>query len=289
MDLLSAVLLIAGILAIIFGIKQMAQDGISLIALLSTLPGFGIIFIFIQRQKKLELPLIDLKLFSNARFNAALGALFIGIFSWSGMFLFVGQYLQSVLGLGSFEAGLWMLPGALGSVVLCMLAPIALKHFSRGVVITAGLLLLTTGIASLSLLTDNGLPLLVVAMVLMSAGCGLTVTVGIDLVLASAPAQKAGAAAGLSETSTGFGGALGVAILGSVWNTLYRHDMDNSTGSAVSRDTIGGAIAEAHRLNDTGLLAQAKQAFIHSLHITSFLSACIIFVVAVLVAIKFSR
>src|ERR1700722_206102 len=128
LDLFSAGLLISATLLAIFGIKQIAQNGWGVLPLVCILAGIVIAFLFVRRQKSLTDPLIDLSLFKQHGFPVALMALFIGLFAWSGIFLFVGQYLQSVLGLSSFSAGLWMLPGALGSVILCMLAPVAIKY-----------------------------------------------------------------------------------------------------------------------------------------------------------------
>jgi DHA2 family multidrug resistance protein-like MFS transporter len=290
LDYLSAILLIAATLPVIFGIKQMAQNGLNLLPLAGIAAGCGIAIWFVRRQKLLSHPLIDLDLFRKSGFNAALAALFIGLFSWSGMFLFVGQYLQAVAGLSSFSAGLWMLPGALGSILLCMLAPVIVGRYSRGKVITTGLIVLAIGIGMLGFLNVNALPLLVVSIFLMSGGCGLTVTLGIDMVVAAAPPNKAGAAAGISETSTAFGGALGVALLGSTWTAFYRSNMSKTaSGTEAARNTIGGAVSEAGKLHNLTLLNDAKEAFVHSLNITAVICAIIVIATAAVVAAKFKN
>jgi DHA2 family multidrug resistance protein-like MFS transporter len=177
-----------------------------------------------------------------------------------------------------------------------MLAPVAAKYLNRGSVIAAGLLILTAGVLLLTQLSANSLWLLVGASFLISGGCGLTVTLGIDLIIASAPSNKAGAAAGISETSTGFGASLGVALLGCVWTTLYRGDLSANAGQQWSRpeletarNSIGAAVAQAKKLNDTSLLNHAKLSFLNALHITAFISAAAVFVIAILVMIKFRR
>ena len=296
MDWLSAVLLIAATLLMIYGIKQMAQNGFSLLSIGYMLAGAGLGWLFIARQKRIPHPLVDWQLFANAGFNAALAALFVALFSWSGIFLFVGQYLQSVLGLPSFVAGLWMLPGAAGSILLCMTAPVALKYYSRGSLIAMGLAVLAVGISLLCWLTTSSLALLVVAIFLISGGCGITVTLGIDLVVASAPPQKAGAAAGISETSTAFGSSLGVAILGSIATVLYRGDrwadipgLPAGSLTDAARSTIGGAVAEAGRLHNTAILLHARDVFVHSLHITAGIAAAVVIIMALLVVNFFGR
>jgi len=296
LDLFSSALLISATLLAIFGIKQAAQNGWGVLPIACILAGLIIALLFVRRQKTIPDPLIDLSLFKQHGFSVALAALFIGLFAWSGIFLFVGQYLQSVLGLSSFSAGLWMLPGALGSVILCMLAPGAIKYVSRGVAITAGLAVLTAGILLLLGLTENSLSLLITAMFLISGGCGLTVTLGIDMVVASVPANKAGAAAGISETSTNFGAGLGVALLGCLWTALYRGIISKSMPSGLStrdadavKNTIGGAVAEAGKLHQPALANLARQAFVHSLHITALAAAFLVLIAAVLAAVKFKR
>ncbi len=295
-DLLSAALLIFGTLAAIYGIKQVAQNGPGAFPALLIAAGILLVILFIKRQKKLRHPLIDLELFKIKGFSIALTALFIGLFSWAGLFLFVGQYLQSVIGITPFAAGLWMLPGALGSVLLCMMAPFAVKHFSRGRLIAFGLTVLAAGILLLCLLTNNSLWLLVLSTFLISGGCGLTVTLGIDRVVASAPPNKAGAAAGISETSTTFGASLGIALLGCTWTALYRNELSNKMPAGLTarqietvKSTIGGAVVQASRLHDQALLTLAKEAFVHALHITAFFSALVVLVVAVMVAMKFKE
>jgi DHA2 family multidrug resistance protein-like MFS transporter len=285
-DLKSSALLIAATLLMIYGIKQMAQNGFGWWSFGDIVFGAVLAILFGTRQKKIAHPLVDLQLFKSSGFNAALAALFIGLFAWSGIFLFVGQYLQSVLGLSSFEAGLWMLPGAVGSIISCMMAPVALKYYSRGGLIATGLLILAIGTGMLVLLTTSSLMVLVIAIFLMTSGCGVTVTLGIDLVVASAPPQKAGAAAGISETSTAFGSSLGVAILGSLWTAIYRREM--RMWSEVSRGSIGGAIAEAGGLHHAVLLDSARHAFVYSLHFAAAFCAVMIAAIALLVRIKFS-
>lgn len=289
-DITSATLLVAATLPVIYGIKDIAQNGVSWIPLLYIIAGATLTWPFIKRQKHLPHPLVDLQLFACTKFKAALTSLFVALFSWSGIFLFIGQYLQSVLGLSAFHAGLWMLPAAGGSIILCMLAPAGLTYFSRGAMITGGLFMLATGTALLYLLTTTSLALLITSSVFMSAGCGITVTLGIDLVVASAPPKKAGAAAGISETSTTFGSSLGIACLGSIWTAFYRKDM-SIPGAAIhtARNTIGGAVAEADRLHNQELLHQARQAFTHSLHLTTAVCTVIVITTILFIASKFNH
>lgn len=287
LDLVSSVLLMVATLLLIYGLKQVAQNGFSGIMAVLIAGGALLVWPFIRRQKRLSHPLIDLTLFGKASFSVALVTLFVALFTWSGMFLFVGQYLQAVVGLSSFAAGLWMLPGAAGGIILCMLAPAALRYASRNSLIITGLLIQGVGTGLLVLLGMHSLVLLAVAAFLMSGGCGVVVTLGIDMVVTSAPPQKAGAAAGISETSTAFGGSLGVALLGSLWTAMYRKGMAGQPASL--RDTIGSAVAEAARRNDPAIMVQARAAFLHALHTTSGATLLVIVLTAVFAAVKIPR
>jgi DHA2 family multidrug resistance protein-like MFS transporter len=130
----------------------------------------------------------------------------------------------------------------------------------------------------------------------MSGGCGVTVTLGIDMVVASAPPNKAGAAAGISETSTGFGGALGVAILGSIWTVLYRARISPAIPAGLPaadaenmRNTLAGAISAAYRFNSTiqqPVILAARNAFVHSFNITCGICAALVFITAFITALK---
>ncbi len=133
LDLTSAALSLVAILAVIFGLKQIAQDGIGWLPAASMLAGLAIGVVFVRRQRALDDPMIDLDLFRIRSFNAALAVNMLGIFVAFGYFLFVAQYLQLVLGLSPLEAGLWSLPSALGFIVGSQVAPRLLRRFRPGV------------------------------------------------------------------------------------------------------------------------------------------------------------
>jgi MFS transporter, DHA2 family, multidrug resistance protein len=268
-----AAMMTTAILLTVLGIKQIASNGLWPFILVVACGG-ALLFFFIRSQKSAIHPLIDLNLFKKAAFNVPLLCLFIALFSWSGIFLFVGQYLQSVVGFDSFRAGLWMLPGAVGSILLCMLAPVAAKHFTGERSVIFGLLMMAAGCSLLTQLSVGSLTVLVISIFLVSAGSGLTVTLCIDMVVTSAPPGRAGSAAGISETSTAFGGSFGIAILGSIWSFFYRRNMNGNEEAA--RNTIAGAVAAQKKLPQSDILRQAREVFVHALHITAVVATGII-------------
>jgi MFS transporter, DHA2 family, multidrug resistance protein len=254
--------------------------------------------LFVRRQLTLADPMIDLRLFRSQAFNASLATNLLGIFIVVGYFLFVAQYLQLVLGLSPLEAGLWSLPSAGGFIVGSNLAPRILRRVRPAFVIGAGLGL---GAIGLGMLTQVGGPLnadlaiLASASLVVSLGLAPVFTATTDLVVSSAPPERAGAASGISETGAELGGALGIAILGSIGVAVYRGELADtlpagipSEAAAIARDTLGGAVGVAARLSGEAgpeVLAAAREAFIQGMQLTVTLSAVVAVGIAVLATV----
>jgi DHA2 family multidrug resistance protein-like MFS transporter len=287
LDLISAAMSLVAVLAAVFGLKLTAQDGFSGLAVSAVLVGLVVGVAFARRQLRLADPMIDLRLFRDTTFNASLATNLAGIFIAVGYFLFVAQYLQLVLGLSPLEAGLWSLPSAVGFIVGSNLAPRILRRVRPGPVIGAGLAMAAIG---LGVLTQVGgspgadLAVLAGASLAISLGLAPVFTATTDLIVSSAPPERAGAASGISETGAELGGALGIAILGSVGVAIYRGELADlpaevpSQAAAIARETLGGAVDVAARLPvDVGaaLLGAAREAFIQGLQLTAGLSAAI--------------
>jgi MFS transporter, DHA2 family, multidrug resistance protein len=209
-DLFSAALSLVAVLAVIYGLKQAAQDGVGWLAVLSITAGLAVGAAFLRRQCALREPLIDLQLFRVPAFSAALAANTLAIVAAFGAFLFTAQYLQLGLGLSPLHAGLWTLPESAGFIVGSILAPVMARRVRPAYVISGGLVLAAAGLGLLTLVgTGSGLAILVTGSVVLSLGISPVVTLATDLIVGAAPAERAGAAAAMSETATELGGALG--------------------------------------------------------------------------------
>lgn len=296
MDLLSSLLLVSSVLAVIYGIKEISEHGIDKVSMFFILAGSVLAVIFVRRQATVKYPLIDLALFRNPRFTTALTALLFALLTWTGVSFFASQYLQLVTGLNTVKAGLLMMPGAAGSIVSCMLTPVMARYIRRGYLMTIGLLIMVASLGILTFIGVNGLALLVTATVVLTAGCGMVVTLGIDMVVASAPPESAGAAAGISETSTTLGSALGIALLGSIWTAGYRAKIDFGVPAGVSaqmreaaRNTLGAALSAAAQLGEplgSVLVSTARAAFVESLNLTAGICGGVMVVVAIFVGVR---
>ena len=283
LDIASAALSLVAILAVIFGLKQFAQEGIGWLAVASLALGLAIGAVFVRRQRRLDDPLIDLGLFRVPAFTSSLFLYGFGILLVFGGFLFVPQYLQLVLGLSPLEAGLWTLPWALAFVVGSQLTPKLAQRFAPTTIMAAGLALAALGFVVFTQVdTTSGFAMIVTGSVAFSLGTAPVFTLTNDLIIGSAPAERAGAAAGISETTAELGGALGIAFFGSIGVAFYRSGVADGipagipeASAAVAQDTLGGAVEVAGQLPaglGAPLLDAANDAFLSGMHIVAVIS-----------------
>jgi DHA2 family multidrug resistance protein-like MFS transporter len=286
LDLRSAGMSLVSVLAAIYGLKEIAQNGIAVLPVVSIVVGLAAGGLFVRRQLSLADPMIDIRLLRTPAFSAALATNVLGVFVVVGYFLFVAQYLQLVLGLSPFQAGLWSVPSAIGFIVSSNLAPRVMHRVRPAFVIGACLALAALGLGLLVLAgASTGLPLLVAASVVISLALSPLFALTTELIVGSVPPGRAGAASGIAETGSELGGALGIAILGSVGTAVYRSALAGSLpagipagAAAVARDTLGGAVGVAAQLPDPlglALLDSARVAFVQGLHLAAAISAVV--------------
>ncbi|ONI78593.1 MFS transporter [Actinosynnema sp. ALI-1.44] len=210
LDLTSVLLALAAVLPVIYGIKQ--HGGVVGSAAIVAGLGFGVLFV--TRQRKLAHPLLDLRMFGSRSFSVALMVQVFTMTAIGGVYLFVTQYMQLVQDFPPFVAGLWLVPSALVLVVSSMATPKLTSRFTPAHVVGVALALAAIGFAVLALAA--GLAAVVTGFSLIYLGVGPIMALGTDLVIGTAPPEKAGSAAAMSETAMEFGIALGVGVLGVV-------------------------------------------------------------------------
>jgi DHA2 family multidrug resistance protein-like MFS transporter len=286
LDIPSAALSLVAVLAVVYGLKEMAQDGLGGLPLAAIVAGLVLGAVFVRRQARLADPLIDLALFRVPAFSASLVVYTLGILVLFGSFLFIYQYLQLVLDLSPLMAGVVTLPSFAGFVVGSMLAPVFVKRIRPAYVMAGGLALAAVGMLGLTQLTvESGLGFLIGASIVYSLGIAPVFTLANDLIIGAAPPAKAGAASGLSETGAELGGALSIAILGTIGTAVYRAQVEDSIPAAVptseaeaARETLGGAVAVSDELPTSvasQLLEAAQVAFTQGLQVVALVSAVI--------------
>jgi MFS transporter, DHA2 family, multidrug resistance protein len=283
-DLISAALSLVAVLLIIYGLKRIAQDGVSAVAIASIVAGAAIGVVFVRRQRQLADPLIDLRLFSIPTFRASLVLYGGAILLLFGAFVFLPQYLQLVRGLSPLEGGLSTLPWGIGFVLGSLWTPALARRIRPAVLMAGGLAVSAVGYFLLAgLRTDgNQAVLFAVATFVLTFFASPVFTLTNDVIIGSAPPERAGAASGISETCAEFGGALGIAIFGSIGVAIYRGLLGASFPPGLPADvtqaamaTLGGAVVAARQLPvEVGgaLVDAAREAFVRGLVVSAVIS-----------------
>src|SRR6266487_579639 len=271
-DLPSAALSLMAVLAVIYGIQSVAENGAGWLPTLAILVGLVIAALFLRRQQTLQRPFLDLKLFRLRLFSVTLLIYLLGFFVLFPAFFFITQYLQLVLGMGPLSAGLWTLPWAVSQIVGSLLTPVMVRRVQPAFVIAASLVLAVIGFGILTQIGGSSdLWIIVAGSVLVSFGLIPVITLATDLIVGTVPPERAGVASGLSETSSELGGALGIALLGSAATALYGSQIESTLPGGVpphiaqvARSTLGGALSVASQLPHApglALIALARAAF----------------------------
>ncbi len=266
----SVALLLAAVLPVVSGIKQLAHSGTTTLAVASIACGLAAGVVFWRRQQRLNNPMVDVSLFRDRTFATTVVTLIFGLASVTGVYLFVTVYLQYVADLSAFEAGLWLLTPAAAMTMTSILAPRLARRCPASVIVGGSLALSAVGFTLLTQVDAGSGPVpLLTGITVVYLGQGPIMALGTDLVVGAAPPSQAGAASALSETSVELGLALGVALLGSLGNAVYRHhltvpDMLPTAAAETARQSVTDAAAIAGQLPEglaDDLTQAAREAF----------------------------
>ena len=268
-DAWSILLSFGAMVPTIFGIKEIAQSGFSVVNLALIVAGVGLGVVFVRRQMRRENPMMDVSLFRNPVFSGSVGANLLSIFALVGFLYFITQHLQLVVGLSPTHAAFVLVPGLVITVVFGLLAASLANHIRPSWLVVAGLLLNATAFLIVWLNTDGSVLGIIIAFAVLGAGVGTAETISNDLILSAAPPTKAGAASAISETAYEVGSVLGTAVLGSILAASYRMNVAipagvPAAGKDTASQTLGGAIDVAGtlpRAQGDALLESAKHAF----------------------------
>ncbi|MFI9785100.1 MFS transporter [Kitasatospora sp. NPDC051984] len=276
---------LAAMMLLVYGIKQLAVDGISGGA--SAWPAVALVvgavlgMLFVRRQLRVDSPLLDLRLLRSRPFTAVLVGLVLAGVAMAGTGLLVTQYLQNVLDHSPAVSAVLFAPMGIGVAVGTMTAPALARRMKQTAAIAGGLALSALGGLLLAAVDGDGaLPLAMTGITVLALGTGPLFALGTGLVLGSVPPERAGSAASMSETGNYLGGSLGFALLGVLAAIVYRHGMHGTS------DSLAGAVAAAQQLpaeQGAALLRDAREAFTTALHVTGLAAAVIFAALAVLV------
>jgi EmrB/QacA subfamily drug resistance transporter len=286
LDLGGAVLSMAGLTALLWAIIEAPEQGWLAGRTMATFAAAAaILAVFIGWESRQAHPMLNLGFFRNARFSAASGAVTLTFFALFGSLFLVTQYMQSVMGYTALQSGVRYLPLAATLLVVSPLSAKAAQRFGSKLVVATGLTLVAAGLLLMARLgTDTGFGTLLVSMLVLAAGMAFTMAPATESIMGSLPPEQAGVGSAVNDTTREVGGALGVAVLGSILSSVFGSRMvDVLAGGQlpeeprrVAEHSVTGAVAVADQIGgDTGAaLAQAaKAAFVDGLRTTSLVAA----------------
>lgn len=286
LDPMGAILSITGVGALLYAIIEAPNHGWLSV---ETLLGFVLAAVLLAGFAVWELrtphPMLDLQFFKNPRFSAASATIAVTFMSMFGFFFVMTQYLQFVRGYDALEAGLHTLPMPIGMMLAAPNSVRLVSRFGPRRVVTTGMLLAALGLALMSFLeADTPYLYLAVAFVILGLGMGFTMPPATTSIMASLPLGKAGVGSAVNDTTREVGGALGVAILGSLLASSFRADMDEVLVNApeqlreVARSSVGAAVTLAERVGGPAgelLAAAGRTAYVDGMGIALGMAAVV--------------
>ena len=281
LDVPGFALSIAGLTTLVWAIIEAPAKGWTSPTILAA---FGVAAVvlgaFMAWELRTREPMLDIRLFRNPRFSGASAAITLVFFSMFGSIFFLTQYLQGVLEFSALEAGLRVTPVAVGLIIG---GPISAKLAARigtKLVVAGGLVLVAAGLTIVTQFqVDSSYGIVAAHLLVLGFGMGMAMAPATESVMGSLPLDKASVGSAVNDTTRTTGGALGVAILGSLLASQYRGDMDEAVsglphGAAESAsDTLSGGLAVAHRMGDSGLADAAQTAFVNGMHVAALAAA----------------
>ncbi|MDT3397358.1 MFS transporter [Streptomyces sp. B1866] len=299
LDPLGVVLSVIGLVLLVYGIIKGGQlaDFTDPQVLGTIGGGLAVLVLFVVHEKRGDHPAIDMAYFRRPAFSAAVVAVGLVFFALMGVTFFNVFYTQSVRGYSALQAGLLVLPLAAAQLFFAPRARLAVDRFGARAVCTAGMLLIAAAMSGF-LLMDADTPIWVLEVMLFLQGVGMAhimppATVSIMQAL---PREKAGSGSAVNNTFRQVGGALGVAVLGSVLSTTYRDGIEDTLASVpglsasarhAAGESVEATLGAADRLGPRGdaLVGPAHDAFLHAMHVTALGAAAVAVFGALIVAV----
>jgi DHA2 family integral membrane protein (MFS transporter) len=291
-DLVGVALSVVGLVLLVYGIIKGGQlaDFTDPAVLATIAAGLVVLVGFVLYEKRSDHPSIDITYFKNKVFSAAIAAIALVFFALMGVTFFSVFYTQSVRGYSPLQTGLLMLPLAAAQLIFAPRARLVVDRFGVRATTTGGLVILAAMLAAFTILdADTPIWILEVIFFFMGMGMAHVMTPTSVVIMQALPREKAGSASALSNTFRQVGGALGIAVLGSVLSTAYRSGIEDKLGllPAGLRHTAGESIEAtlgiAAKLGPRGdaLVGAANDSFLHAMHVTALCGAGIALVSAV--------
>ncbi|GAB2778530.1 MFS transporter [Streptomyces daliensis] len=286
LDPVGVLLSVAGLVLLVYGIIRGGQlaDFTDPRVLLTVVGGLLVLGGFVLYERRVDHPALDVRHFRKPAFSAAVVAIALVFFALMGVTFFAVFYIQSVRGYSPLEAGLLMLPLALAQLVFAPRARLVVDRFGAKAVCATGMLLIAAGMSAF-VFFDETTPIWALEVLFFVQGMAMAhimppATVSI---MQSLPREKAGSASAVNNTFRQVGGALGVAVLGSLLSTTYRDGIEDELSALppgarhAAGESIEATLTVAERMGPAGhaLVEQGKAAFVDAMHVTVLGSAAV--------------
>jgi DHA2 family multidrug resistance protein-like MFS transporter len=292
LDPISVVLSLAAILPFVYGLKGLARDGWQWSSASALVLGVAVGAAFVRRQQRLADPLLDLRLFTNRTFSAALILSFVTALVGAGTMLLVTLYLQDVAGLTTLAAGLFLLVPNVLMIAGNLGTPAVARQVRAAYLIAGGLIVAGIGYLTFTL-TDatSGPQRIFVTMCVVMIGTAPLAALCNHLAMGGVPADKASSGAAVFQTTIELALGLGIATLATLGTAVYRSDLKDHlsavppAAAGAAQENIERAIAAAGQLpagQGSDLLAAARGAFTSGVHVVGIVSAVLYAGLAVL-------
>jgi EmrB/QacA subfamily drug resistance transporter len=254
LDPLGALLSVAGLGTLVYGVIRGGSDGwLDGPTLASLGAGLALLALFVAHEARTPAPLLDVRVFRNPRFTGASVAVSAVYFCLFGTIFLVTQHLQVLLGYGTLAAGIRTVPFAVVLLVVANLTPRIVARFGPRVPIVAGLLVVAVSqVPRIASTPTTGYDLIFIGQTLFAAGMGLLIAPATASIMGALPPGRAGVGSAMNDTARQVGGALGVAVMGSVSAAAYRAELDDRIATTVptralasARESLGAALEVA--------------------------------------------
>jgi EmrB/QacA subfamily drug resistance transporter len=279
LDPVGALLSIVGLATLLYAIIEGPDLGWTDSTTLSAFAVGGVILAtFFWWELRSDHPMLDLRFFKNPRFSVASGAIALTFFAMFGSIFLMTQYLQFVIGYTPLQTGVRMLAYAIPMMIVAPLSARFVVKLGAKVVVAGGMVTFVIGLlSSVGLEATSSYGAIAWRMVLMGAGMALVMAPATDSIMGSVPLARAGVGSAVNDTTRQIGGAVGVAIIGSVFSSIYSANVgDALAGRPVPpgiaqgiKDSVGYALGVAQRLGGAtggGLADAARSAFVDGMH-----------------------
>jgi EmrB/QacA subfamily drug resistance transporter len=295
LDPVGAVLSIGALAALLWAVIEAPDRGWGSAPILGGFAlGAAILVAFLVWEVRSSHPMLDLHFFENPRFSAASGAITLTFFALFGTLFLLTQYLQSVLGYSTVKAGAVLLPQAAVLMICAPLSSVWVQRFGNKLVVTAGLTIMTTSLLAVNLLDERSSTIFVIVVtMLLGLGMANIMAPATDSIMGSLPRAKAGVGSAVNDTTRQMGGAVGVAVLGSLLASRYSSSISDKLGAVLPHrlfdlvdNNVGQAVSVAHQAPQAHaftaqIVAAANTSFVQGLHLAFTVAACVTTIAAI--------